>query len=143
MKKYLFALTMVLALAAFSLPAHAGEKGGKDAKKSSGFSFEFVRLEPLIVPIIDENGASQSLSIVVAVEVRRSSHADRVRLMKPRLKDAFIQEMYGSLNRHAAYKDGVVQVQYLKDRLYGISKRVLGDNIVNDVLLQVVSQRQI
>lgn len=105
---------------------------------------EFVELGPLVLPIVDSNGVSQTVSMVVALEVKGSYEADKVRRYEPKLKDAFIQDMYGALNRHAALKGGVVQVGMIKQRLNKISDKVMGDDeTVRDVLLQVVQQRPI
>ncbi len=68
-------------------------------------------------------------------------NVDTIRKQMPRLIDAYIQDMYGVLNKRAALKGGVVQVGMVKERLNAITKRVLGDDMVEDVLLQVVSQR--
>jgi len=40
-------------------------------------------------------------------------------------------------------KDGVIQVGALKTRLHSIGVKVLGEEMVTDVLLQVVQQRPI
>ncbi|MCB1532471.1 MAG: flagellar basal body-associated FliL family protein [Alphaproteobacteria bacterium] len=109
-----------------------------------GGSFEFVELGPLVLPIVDNNGVSQTISMVVALEVADSAAASKVEKYEPKLKDAFIQDMYGVLNRHAALKGGVIQVGEIKQRLNKISDRVMGDeDTVQDVLLQVVQQRPI
>jgi len=104
---------------------------------------EFVELPPLILPIVDGNGVHQVVSLVVALDVSGTDAADEVRAMMPKLQDAFIQDMYGVLNRHAAFKGGVIQVNVIKARLNRISKQVLGEDKVNEVLLQVVQQRPI
>lgn len=121
------------------------EKNQKQAKKDKNKSdkYEFVELDPLILPIIDENGVSQVLSIIVAVEVADSKGVSKVESLSPRLKDAYIQQMYGMLNKHAAMKGGVIQVEMIKNKLNKISSKVLGDDVVQDVLLQVVQQRPI
>jgi hypothetical protein len=43
--------------------------------------------------------------------------------------------------KDAAYRDGVVHVDVIKDRLSRSSRRILGDENVNDVSLEVVDQR--
>lgn len=118
--------------------AHAagGSKGGEGVT-------EYVELDALILPIVDDNGVSQIVSIVVAIEVSDSHGKDVVNQMSPKIKDAFIQDMYGVLNEHAALKGGVIQVNILKKRLTRISDEVVGDDIVKDVLLQVVQQRPV
>lgn len=118
---------------------HGGGHGG--AKESAGH--EFVELSPLVLPIVDSSGVTQTVSIVVVIEVEGSGNAGLVTSLEPRLKDAYIQDLYGVLNRHAALKGGVLQVQVIKDRLLQISNRVMGEGVVQDVLLQVVQQRPI
>lgn len=119
------------------------EKGHATSKGGHGQKAEFVELDPLILPIIDNSGVSQVISLVIALEVPDSASKSEVEALTPRLKDAYIQEMYGLLNKHAAMKGGVLQVGYLKERLNSISAEVLGKEKFNDVLLQVVEQRPI
>ncbi len=124
-------------------PEHKTAKAdhGKSAKSSA--HHEFVELDPLVLPIVDSNGVSQVVSIVVVIEVDGSKNRAAVETLQPRLKDAYIQELYGVLNKHAALKGGVIQIKMIKERLTSISNRVMGDDVVEDVLLQVVQQRPI
>ena len=117
---------------------HAEKKGGHGEG-----AYEYVEMDPLVLPIIDEYGVSQVVSLVVSLEVADTDSADKVKKMQPRLKDAYIQDMYGILNRRSSMKDGVVEVKKLKARLNKVSKQVMGDDVVHDVLLQVVQQRPI
>ncbi len=129
----------------------AGQEAGEHAKAeeeahatSSGHGssdVEFVELDPLILPILDKTGVSQTVSIVVALEVKDSNSADIVRKMTPRLKDAYIQELYGILNHVAARNGGAIKINILKKRLNKMTVKVLGKDVVQDVLLQVVQQR--
>lgn len=125
--------------------AHGDKHAKKEEKEHKDKShYEFVELDPLILPIVDNNGVSQTVSMVIALEVPDSSAASKVEMLAPKLKDAFIQDMYGMLNRHAALKGGVIQVGAIKKRLNKISDKVMGDEeVVHDVLLQVVQQRPI
>ncbi|MEM9468714.1 MAG: flagellar basal body-associated FliL family protein [Pseudomonadota bacterium] len=117
----------------------AKAKKAKEAKKD----LKFVRLEPMILPIIDNVGVSQVVTLVVALEVNGSAAAEKAEMMAPRLKDAFIQDMYGVLNRKASLEGGVIKVDQLKARLNRATTKVLGEDAVNDVLLQVVQQKPI
>lgn len=111
--------------------------GGGEAKSGH----EYVELQPLVLPIIDGNGISQSISLVVAIEVKNSSDAQKVKNIAPKLQDAYIQDMYGVLNKSINFnKGGAIQVKGLKERLNLVTKNVAGD-IAYDVLLQVVQQR--
>tara|TARA_B100001989_G_scaffold246915_2_gene218426 strand:+ start:1181 stop:1588 length:408 start_codon:yes stop_codon:yes gene_type:complete len=119
-----------------SVPAQAADK-----KESSGA--EFVKLDPLILPIIDTNGVQQIVSLVVAIEVSGVNNAEKVKTMSPKLTDAYIQDMYGVLNEQVALKGGVIQVSVIKERLMHVTEDIMGEDIVSDVLLQVVQQRPI
>lgn len=129
----------------FMQPAEASAPEGEDhevakkEEKHEDVHYEYVELEPLVLPIVDKKGVSQVVSLVVALEV--DGHGDDVRKMEPRLKDAYIQELYGMLNEHAALKGGVIQVGYIKSKLKDISQEVLPEGGIHDVLLQVVQQR--
>ncbi len=123
--------------------AKKDEHKGKKDKGGHGGGSQFVELEPLILPIVDNEGVNQVVSLVVSLEVGSPEDAAQVTHMAPKLKDAYIQDMYGVLNRHAALKGGVVQVADIKKRLYKISNDIMGEDVVHDVLLQVVQQRPI
>lgn len=126
-----------------SLDAKAEIQHSEKLERAKSKDSEFVELEPLILPIIDRDGVSQVVSIVVALEISHKDNAEIVEKLSPKLKDAYIQEMYGALNRKAAFEGGVVQVGVIKAKLNDITDDVLGEGIVEDVLLQVVQQRPI
>lgn len=133
----------------FTQPAEASAPEGEEhevaekEEEHKAVHYEYVELDPLVLPIVDKSGVSQVVSMVIALEIKELGAGDEIRRLSPKLKDAYIQDMYGMLNEHAALKGGVIQVGYIKDRLNIISNEVLGDDKVNDVLLQVVQQRPI
>jgi flagellar FliL protein len=113
------------------------KKHGGEEEKSS-----FVQLDPLILPIIGKTGLTETVSMVIVIETPNDNTKKEVSYMAPKLKDAFIQDMYGALTQEAIMKDGVIQVGALKTRLHEIGVKVLGEEMVSDVLLQVVQQRR-
>ncbi len=124
----------------------AEKKALKEAERLSeerAKNLRFVELDPIILPIIDRSGVTQVVTLVVSLEVDGEENAAYALALTPRLKDAFIQDMYGVLNRKAAMNGGMVKVDELKARLNHLSAKVLGEDKVNDVLLQVVNQRPI
>jgi flagellar protein FliL len=128
--------------------ASVGEDGkpievAKEEKEESHEPASFVEMDALILPIVDNEGVQQVVSIVVALEVAGEANAAKVKAMAPRLKDAYIQDLYGVLNKHSALKDGVIQIAPIKERLNVATKKVMGDDTVHEVLLQVVQQRPI
>ena len=121
--------------------ADAGKDSG-DHGEGFGKKLQYVELDPLILPIVDKTGVTQTVSLIVMIEVDSQSAAQKVQELAPRLTDAYIQNMYGMLHKHEALPDGVVQVGMVKQRLNEVSREVLGADNFKDVLLQVVQQRR-
>ncbi len=122
----------------FSFIAAPSVYASSSEEKSEGAS-EYVKIEPLILPVIDNDGVYQVLSLVVVIEVGGVNDAEKVKAKKPKLKDAYIQDMYGVLNESSAIRNGVVQVKIIKKRLNAITHKIMGD-VETEVLLQVVQQ---
>jgi flagellar FliL protein len=109
--------------------------------KGRGEKHSFVEFNNLSLPIIYDNGLSRAVSFRVVIEVPDSQRAKVVETIKPRLTDAFIHDMYGVWNKDQAYRGGVVHIDVIKDRLNKSTLRILGDDNVNDVVLEVVDQQ--
>ncbi len=129
-----------LSLLCLAFPAH--DASAAEEKKSANVA-EYIKMDPLLLPIIDDDGVQQVVSMVVTIEVDGISNADKVKAMRPRLADAYIQNMYGILNKHAALKGGIIQVAMLKERLNKVTSDVVGHDMGAEVLIQVVQQRPI
>lgn len=121
------------------------EEANKEAaaKGEEHMGHEFVQLDPLILPVVGQNGVDEVVSMVIVIEVKDPEKKAMVTKLQPRLKDAYIQGLYGMLNKHVALQGGVLQVGMVKEKLAAISAQVLGDDVVADVLLDVVQQRPI
>lgn len=103
--------------------------------------FEYFEMSPIMVPVINGMGLSQQVSMIVSIEVPKG-RLDEVSAYGPRLTDAYIQDMYGVLSAGYGLVHGnVLDIPAIKQRLSGVTVRVLGDDVVHDVLLQVVQQR--
>lgn len=115
-----------------------------DAKdeETSGPSIHFVELNPLMLPIISKHGSTQMVSLVVSVEVNSEDKAEQVKKYSPRLTDAFLTDLYSAFGYQTALNGGEIPLVYLKERLNKISAKVLGDDVVDDVLLQFMQKRR-
>lgn len=140
---YFFFMQPAEAASAEAPKEEHAKKDKKDGHGEGHGDVQFVELSPLVLPIIDPNGASQTISMVIALEVGDAEAAAKVEQYAPRLKDAYLQDMYGALNRYAALKGGQIRLDVIKKRLNMASTKVLGEDVVHDVLLQVVQQRPI
>lgn len=113
------------------------------AEEEASPEFEYYELAPLVLPIINETGVTQQVSLVVSLELPYGKKSE-VELYEPRLADAYLQDLYGALGAgHAMMHGNVVDVQAVKSRLTDVTTKVLGPDKVNSVLLQVVQQRRL
>lgn len=138
----------------FNKPAEAAidpkdlEKGAKKElsdkeKTEADAKVSFVKMDPLTLPVVGKNGVVQIINISVTLEVSNPEVAKEIEKFTPRLKDAYIQDMYGSLSNNTAMDvSGVVEVNKIKARLNKITTKIIGPDKVNDVLLQAVQQRK-
>lgn len=140
MKRVMF-LLFVGMLLILAQPVFAEEEGGAAANGPHP-EFEYIELDPLTLPVITTKGLTQQISLSVSLEVPFGQKAE-YNGFKPRLADAYIQDLYGALGAgFGMMKGNVVDVQQIKQRLTSVTDKVLGpDHKAHDVLLQVVQQR--
>tara|TARA_X000001036_G_scaffold185202_1_gene174792 strand:+ start:424 stop:903 length:480 start_codon:yes stop_codon:yes gene_type:complete len=120
--------------------AKAAELAEKKKNRKPGL---FVELDPLILPIVDDNGISQVVTLVVAIEVNGIGAESKAHRIAPKLKSEFLEDIYGVVNAHAAQSGGPLEIMPLKKRLNKISRSLIGEEEVYDVLLQVVQQQPV
>lgn len=122
----------------FVAPAVAADSEEEEGEHAD---YEYFEMDPLLIPIINQSGLSQQISLVVAIEVPYGK-LEEVQLYRPRLADAYIQDLYGVLSAGYGLVNGnVLNVNAIKSRLSDVTIGVLGEENVHDVLLQVVQQR--
>lgn len=101
----------------------------------------YVEFNPILLPIVGDSRVEQFINIVVALELHDQEAADRAIAMAPRLNDAYLRSLYGTLHSRDVLHNGVVDLPLIKRRLVEESNRVLGTGTVQDALIQMVSQR--
>lgn len=101
----------------------------------------FVEFNPILLPVLGDDRVEQFVNIVVALEVADDDAAQRVIAAAPRLNDAYLQALYGTLHSHTVAENGVLDLTVIKRRLVQVSGDVLGEGVVLDALVQLVSQR--
>lgn len=123
--------------------AYASKKAEKPDPDAPHPEFEYLKFEPLSLPVITSKGLIQHVSLMVLLEVDYGQK-EEISLYKPRLIDAYIQNLYGALGTGDILMHGnFVDVKQVKQRLSSVTNEVLGPDIkVRDVLLQVIQQRK-
>ncbi len=136
--KFLCVLMLVVIL-----PMHAmAEEDDEDAakpKKPTGP--EIVELKPLTLPVINDKGLTQQVSLLVSIEVPQGK-TDVIKAAAPKLADAYISDLYGALgNGSAMMKGGIIDVNAVKEHLVADTTKVLGGaDKFNAVYLDVMQQ---
>lgn len=111
-----------------------------EEKKENTGEKDYVDLTPLSVPVINDAGLIQQVSVAVSLECPMGKR-DQVNAFKPRLMDAYLRELYGALGSGRVMMHGnVVDVEAIKTRLGAVTQKVVGPDLVSDVLLQSVHQ---
>lgn len=116
-----------------------GHEGGASVSPSG---YDYVAMEQITLPIITDKGVTQQLSLDISLEVEAGAGKD-IAALRPKLADAYIQDLYGALGAgHAFVRGDIIDVRQIKKRLVSVTDKVLGaENRVHDVLLEVVKQR--
>lgn len=102
--------------------------------------FVYIDLKPLVVPVIDDRGLTKQISVVVSLVVPYAK-AEEVEAMMPRLTDAYIGDLYNLFGSGNAMMDGdIVDVGAVQAALTEKTGKILGPDMVKEVLLEVVQQ---
>lgn len=154
-------ITRVLALgfflltgAAFSVSAvHAAEEGGHASKSEGGGKEEgegkakgaemgpFVRLQPMVLPLVTENGAEQIITFLIVIQVKDSDAIRNIQEQMPRVQDAIFRVLYSGLSDGSLRRGNSVNLTRIKSRIINALGRVIDKNGVADILIQAVGQR--
>ncbi|KAA0597195.1 flagellar basal body-associated protein FliL [Azospirillum lipoferum] len=102
----------------------------------------FVRLPPLVVPMIGPSRVEQFVTVVVAVEVHLEKQPI-VQANQPRLTDAFLTALYGGIADQSILSGALVNIPAVKTKLVEAAAKVVGKDAVYDVLVQAVTQRNL
>ena len=114
---------------------HDGKKGfGLDNLLGEGDA-EYYTLQPFTVPIVRDGRIAKHVSFVITLETSGLANKDKILEARKRLRDSFLQDLHGVLSIRR--KDGrSFKTSVLKKRLMAVSKRVLGEDIVRDILIE-------
>lgn len=97
----------------------------------------FVSMEPLIVPVIENDTVTEHLTVSISVEVAGLAGDAKLRNAFPRVVDAFTTELYGLMSLRFV-REGGVELPLVKERLLLAAERELGPGVLTDVLIRGV-----
>lgn len=121
-----------------------GEEGGQSAAKmpiDKTPAALFVDLETLNIAVIHNRRIEKHVVLQVALEVVDENARVDVSKSLPRIKDAFIKDMYDYYAYQSPGKSGV-NVEVIKRRLKRTVDEVMKDGSVKNVLIQGAIERE-
>lgn len=103
---------------------------------------EYIELDPLVVPVIKDGRVAQHLTMSVIVEIDSESEKDLIYAARRQLLDGFLTELH-ALFSHRVVQNNPNPIPLLRKRLLAISHEILGDEVVDQILVTVVGRKQI
>jgi len=103
----------------------------------------YVHIDPMVMPVINDNGVEQLATIIMDVEVKDFDAADTMHAHMPKVMDALMRHLYGGLGSGALRNGKLVDVTKVKNKAIAAVGEVIGADNVRDVLIQNVSQRML
>jgi len=102
----------------------------------------FVDFDPMVLPVIRNDKVVEHLTFTIIVEVATEDLQGQVKEATLRLKDAYRSELHALFSRRIIQeRDNVVPL--LNKRLKNASDRVLGEGVVNQVLVNIMTRRDL
>lgn len=126
-------------------PADGEEVAAKEAEvpETEVFEAAFVELDPFMLTVLGKDRAHFDFGIAVAIQVNSEEHVDRVKALQPKLTHYFLEEMYDSLGRNVDEDKVDISVSEIQGKLLHIAKDIIGDEKVDDVLIQLMNKKPV
>ena len=116
-----------------------GEGDGKAAqKRSQEDPPRFVDVEPLNIPVFHEDRVAATVQIQLKLEAIGEENEEQIIRLLPRISDAFLRDMHAFIPR-LLKKEERIDVIIIKKRLQIISERLVGPDLINNILVQSIS----
>ena len=143
---------------AFAEKAVEGAKEGKSKEESkeekpktadgvAGGRFAgdpiYVHVPPMVLPVINERGVEQLITIIMDIQVKDFDSADELHSNMPRVMDSLMRALYGGLGEGTLRNGKLADVSKIKSKAITAVGEVIPVDKINDVLVQSISQRML
>lgn len=140
-KKCVQVFMFSLLISVLSIPATnaAGTKNNKNTDTPI-----YVDFKHIVVPIIQKNGRTGMIALNLMAEVKDAEAQSVVNSHMPRLRDAFIRSLYGTMeDKQFISQNGNLDVDRIKTRLMHTVNLVMKDknDHIKDILFQNITQQ--
>ncbi len=130
--------TMELGPFAPAVVAEGGGQGRSAAKQSQDEPPRFIDVEPLNIPVFHGDRVAATVQIQLKLEAIGEENEEEIIRLLPRISDAFLRDMHAFIPR-LLKKEQRIKVPIIKKRLQIISERLVGPNLIHNILVQSVS----
>ena len=101
----------------------------------------FIELQPLVMPIIREGRVILHLTLVMMVELDEPMQREELKQILPPLTDAIFTELHSLFSLRYVQERGY-DLPFVKERIYRVTERVLGEGVIKAVLIQSINKRK-
>lgn len=121
----------------------AADAGSQPEAPAEGiFTKSAIEFDPIVLPILREGRVRRHMTFVLSLEMDRPLSLDEIRVLKPRLRDAFLSELHGIYAfRHV--QEGDTAMPVIRQRLARAGERVLGPGAVKAVFFKYIGRRDL
>ena len=116
-----------------------GQEDGKPApNQPQDKPPRFIDMETFNIPVFHGDRVAATVQIQLKLEAIGEENEKEVIRLLPRISDAFLRDMHAFIPR-LLKKEQRIKVPILKKRLQIISERLVGPNLIHNILVQSVS----
>jgi flagellar basal body-associated protein FliL len=102
---------------------------------------EYYTMPAFVVPVIQGNDVTRQVTFLITLETMGTDNRAKLMSKRPQLQDGFLRDLYGviALRPNAEVYDS----ESIKTRLRRVGDKVLGDGIIDDILVNVTYDRRV
>ncbi|MBT4933718.1 MAG: hypothetical protein HOL66_12240 [Rhodospirillaceae bacterium] len=99
-----------------------------------------IAMDDLYISILAEDRVAATVMIKLNLEVIGKENEEKVTKLLPRLGDSFFKDLYVFIPR-VIRRQNKLNTDILTERLMMIGEKVMGPNVINNVIIEEVNER--
>ena len=99
-----------------------------------------IPMDDLVIPIFSDDSVAATVMIRLSLEAYGGENEDKINKILPRLSDAFLRDLYTFIPR-IVRKQKKLTAAILQERLLMTGGKVVGDGVINKVMIESVTER--
>jgi flagellar basal body-associated protein FliL len=137
-RKKLFVIVGMLVVGVIAVVGYqmmmGGEEGGEPAKPKVSAELGYVDMEPFLAPIIEGRRITKYVAVGVILELHSVDYSTLVKDSMTPLRNAFIDDFIFQAQMTSGRSD-TVHLRRVKSRFRALADRIVGPDIVKEVLI--------